>query len=210
MAVLRVPGRHQGAERRRHEPGPGVHLPGHLLRAGSEGRPSHRGAGPGDLRRLCVKAAHGPAPAHPRVQRAVRRRPHVDHRERGRHGRGRPAPGDQVLLPDAANPVQPGAGSRAESHRAVERPSAGELEAVHRQGLLRHRRPPVRKRRRDAPCLRGRLRHCLLRVRHARGQRHAVFRRPGQPGQAGAAGHQRRPGRAEGRPGRPQNARVEP
>ena len=31
VAVLRLPGRHQGAERRRHEPGPCVHLPGHLL-----------------------------------------------------------------------------------------------------------------------------------------------------------------------------------
>ena len=41
----------------------------------------------------------------PRVQRALRRRPHVDHRERGRHGGGRPSPGDQVLLPHAPDPV---------------------------------------------------------------------------------------------------------
>ena len=41
------------------------------------------------------------------------------------------------------HPVQPGARAGAQPHRAVERPPAGELEALYRQGLLRHRRPPV-------------------------------------------------------------------
>ena len=57
---------------------------------------------------------------------------------------------------------------------------------------MRHRRDPVRERRPDAPHLWGRLRHRLLRFRHAGGQADAVLRRAVQPAQAAAAGPQRR------------------
>ena len=113
VAVLWLPGGHQGAERRGHEPGPGEHVPGHLLRAGPGRRHAGRRGRPGADGPVRDEAADGPPPAHPRLQRAVRRRPHVDHRGGGRHGAGRPHPGDQKLFPGAAHPLRPGARPRA-------------------------------------------------------------------------------------------------
>ena len=54
-------------------------------------RRAHRGAGAGDHRRLRHQAAHRALPPHPRVRRAVLRRPHVGDRDDWRHGRGRPS-----------------------------------------------------------------------------------------------------------------------
>ena len=74
--------------------------------------------------------AHGAPPAHARIQRAVRRRPDVDHRGGRRHRRGRPPHGHQKQLPHAQHALQPESRGRAQPDRAVERAAARKLEAV--------------------------------------------------------------------------------
>ncbi len=138
VAVLRVPGRGQGAERRRHVAGP--HLDLHRLLRGARPRGGHphgvRGAG--NHRRLRHQVAHRPLPAHPRVRRAVLGRPAVGHRVPRGHGRGRAFARDQVHVPLPAHAVQLGPRARAEHDGAVERPTAPGLQGVLRQGLDRH------------------------------------------------------------------------
>ena len=58
VALFRLPGRGQGAERRRHVARPHDHVPGRLLRARPGGRGADRGTGAGDHRRLRHQAAH--------------------------------------------------------------------------------------------------------------------------------------------------------
>ena len=91
VALLRLPGGGEGAERRGHVAGADLDLPGRLLRAGPGRGRAHGGAGPGDHRRLRDQAAHRPLPAHSGVRRAVRRRPDLGHGVDRRHGRRRPA-----------------------------------------------------------------------------------------------------------------------
>ena len=95
VALLRLPGRGEGAERRRDVAGPLLDLPRHLLRARPRGGPAHRGAGAGDHRRLRHQAPHRPLPAHAGVRRAVRRRPDLGDRVHRRDGRRRPVAGHQ-------------------------------------------------------------------------------------------------------------------
>ena len=195
VALLRLPGGGEGAERRRHVAGPLLDLPRRLLRARPRRRPPHRGAGAGDRRRLRHQAAHRALPAHARVRRAVRRRSDLGHRVDRRHGRRRPLAGDEVQLPDAADPLQPRAGAGAQPHHLVLAAAAGRLPPLRRQGGDRHQRAAVRERRDHAPHLGRRRRHRLLRLADAGGQADAVLRRPGQPRQVPALRHQRRPRR---------------
>ena len=119
VAVHGLPRLDQGAERRGHEPGPGLDLPRRLPAARHRRRHAHRVSRPGAGRRLRHQAADGALPAHPRVRRAVLRRPDLGHRVDRRHGLRRPAAGDALLVPVPADPLQPGPGSRAEPHRPV-------------------------------------------------------------------------------------------
>ncbi len=63
VAVLRLPRGREGAERRRDVARPDVDVSRHLFRARSRRRRPHRGAGPGNHRRLRHQAAHRPVPA---------------------------------------------------------------------------------------------------------------------------------------------------
>ena len=76
---------------------------------------------PGARRRLRDQAADGALPAHPRVRRAVLRRPDLGHRVDRRHGLRRPAAGHPLVVPVPADAVQPGPGARAEPDRPVVR-----------------------------------------------------------------------------------------
>ena len=113
VAVLRLPRRGQGAERRRDVAGPHVDLPGHLPAAGSGRRPDHRDAGAGTDRRPGDQAAHRAVPAHPGVRLAVLRRPDLGDRIDRRDRRGRPAAGHPHVVPDAADALQPRPGARS-------------------------------------------------------------------------------------------------
>ena len=73
----------------------------------------------GDHGRFRAAPAYGAPPAYAGVQRAVRRRPDVDHRGSRRHRRGRPSHGYEEQLPHAQHPVQPERCRRAESDRSV-------------------------------------------------------------------------------------------
>ena len=68
VALLRLSGRREGTKRRGDVAGPDVDLPRHLLRARPGGRHPHRGAGPGNHRRLRHQAAHRPLSAHAGVR----------------------------------------------------------------------------------------------------------------------------------------------
>ena len=114
VAVLRLPRRREGAERRGDVARPDLDVPRHLLRARPRGGHAHRGAGAGDHRRLRHQAAHRPLPAHAGVRRAVRRRSHLGHRVDRRHGRRRPLAGDEDELPHPADALQPRSRARAE------------------------------------------------------------------------------------------------
>ena len=76
-----------------------------------------RSAGTG--RRLRHQAADRPVPAHPRIRRAVLRRPDLGDRVDRRHGRGRSPTGDPHQLPLPADPLQPRPRTGAEPDRAV-------------------------------------------------------------------------------------------
>ncbi len=65
VAVLRLPGRGEGAERRGHVAGPGLHLPRRVPAARPRLRCDHRGVRAGADRRLRHQAAHRPVPADP-------------------------------------------------------------------------------------------------------------------------------------------------
>ena len=67
MALLRLPRRREGTERRGDVAGPHLDVPRHLLRARPRGRHADRGAGAGDHRRLRHQAADRALPAHARV-----------------------------------------------------------------------------------------------------------------------------------------------
>ena len=66
-------------QRRCHQPGPHRYLPGYLHPAGSGQRHAGRSRRAGADRPVHHQAAAGAPPAHPGVQRAVRRRSHLDH-----------------------------------------------------------------------------------------------------------------------------------
>ena len=119
VALLRLPGRREGAERRRDVARPDVDVPRHLLRTGPRRGRAHRGAGAGDHRRLRHQAAHRPLPAHAGVRRAVRRRSDLGDGVDRRHGRRRPVAGDQDELPLSADALQPRSGAGAESDDLV-------------------------------------------------------------------------------------------
>ena len=59
-----------------------------------------------------------------------------------RHRRGRPHARDEKLLPHAAHALQPAPLPGAEPHGALGEAPAGKLEALRREGLLRHGRDP--------------------------------------------------------------------
>ena len=125
VAVLRLPGRREGAERRGDVARPDHDVPRHLLRARSRGGHAHRVAGAGDHRRLRHQAAHRPLPAHAGVRRSLRRRSHLGHRVDRRHGRRRPLAGDEEQLPHPADALQPRSRARAEPHHLVHAAPAG-------------------------------------------------------------------------------------
>ena len=114
VAVLRLPGRGQGAERRRHVAGPDLDVPGHLFRARSRRRRPDRRAGAGDRRRLRHQAAHRPVSADSGVRRALRRQSHLGDRVDRRHGRRRPIAHDEDELPPPADALQPRSRAGAE------------------------------------------------------------------------------------------------
>ena len=121
MAVLRLPGRREGAERRGDVARPDHDVPRRLLRARSRGGHAHRVAGAGDPRRLRHQAAHRPLPAHAGVRRSVRRRSHLGDGVDRRHGRRRPRARDEEQLPHPADALQPRSRPRAEPHDLVHR-----------------------------------------------------------------------------------------
>ena len=102
---------------------------------------------PGADRRLRDEAPRRAVPAHPRVRRAVLRRPDLGHRVARRHRRRRPSAGHEDLVPLPADALQPRAGAGAEPDRAVVAAAAGRLQALLRPGVDRHLRDPVRVRR---------------------------------------------------------------
>ncbi len=155
------------------------------------GGPPHRGASPGDHRRLRHQAPHRAVPPHAGIRRAVRRRPDLGDGVHRRHGRRRPLAGHEDELPDAPDALQPGARAGAQPHHLVLAAAARGIPAVRGEGRDRHQRAPVRERRDHAAHLGRRRRHRLLRVAHAGGQADAVLRGPGQPRQVPALRHQR-------------------
>ena len=149
--------------------------------------------------------AHEPPAPHPGVQRALRRRPHLDHRVPRRHGPRWPHARHQDHFPRAPHAREPRPRARAEHDRPLGPGSAPGLEGLLRPRLHRHRLRAVRERRPHARALRRRLRHRLLRLRHDHRQGHAVLRRPRQPPQGPPHGPQRRPRGNQGQAGRPQD-----
>ncbi len=107
VALLRLPRRGEGAERRRDVARPDLDLPRRLPRARPRGRRPHRDRGAGARRRPGHQAADRALPAHPGVRRPVLRRPDVGDRVDRRHGRGRAPARDPDVLPVPADPVQP-------------------------------------------------------------------------------------------------------
>ena len=91
VALLRLPGRREGAERRGDVARPLLDFPRHLLRTGPQGGPTDRGAGSGDHRRLRHQAPDRAIPPDPGVRRALRRRSHLGDGVHRRHGGRRPA-----------------------------------------------------------------------------------------------------------------------
>ena len=202
VALLRLPGGGEGAERGRHVARADVDVPRRLLRAGPPGGRPHRGEGTGDRRRLRDQAAHRPLPADTRVRRALRRRPDVGHRVDRGHGRRRPAARHEDELPLPADALQPRPGAGAEPDGAVLAASPRGLPALRREGRDRHELDPVRERRDHPPLLGRRRGDRLLRLADARRQADAVLRRSREPRQVPALRHQRRPRRGERRAGR--------
>ena len=201
MALLRLPGRGEGAERRRDVARAHLDLPRRLLRARPRGRRAHRGAGAGDRRRLRDQAADRALPAHARVRRAVRGRPDLGDRVDRRDGRRRPAARHEDELPLPADALQPRPGAGAEPDRALLAAPARGLPALRREGRDRDELDPVRERRDDPPLLGRRRGDRLLRLADAGRQADAVLRRPRQPRQVPALRDQRRPRRDERRAG---------
>ena len=146
VALLRLPRRGQGAERRRDVARPHLDLPRHLHRARSRGGHAHRSAGAGDDRRLRHQAAHRPLPAHAGVRRALRRRSDLGDGIHRRHGRRRAHARHPDELPLPAHALQSRPGARAESHHLVLAASAGRLPRLCGQGRHRHQRAAVRER----------------------------------------------------------------
>ena len=203
MAVLRLPGRGEGAERRRDVAGPHVDVPRRVPPARPRRGPDHRDRGTGADRRPGDQAADRAVPAHAAVRHPVLGRSDLGHRVDRRHGRGRAHARHPHVVPVPAHPLQPGACPGTEPHRAVERRSARGVQALLRGGLDRHVGDPVRERRAGPPPVRRRRRDRLLRVGDARGQADAVLRRPRQPREDAALRDQRRARRGQRRAGGP-------
>ena len=120
VAVLRLSGCGEGAERRRDVARAHLDVPRRLHRARPRGRRDHRAAGAGADRRLRHQAAHRPVPAHAGVRRAVLRRPDLGDGVDRRHGRGRSFSRHEELVPLPADPLQPRSGARAEHDGVLE------------------------------------------------------------------------------------------
>ena len=108
VAVFRLPGRRQGAERRRHVARPGVDLPRYLPAAGSRRRHDRRNRSAGDDRRFRHQAAYRALPAHAGIRRLVCRRPDLGDRIHRRHGRRRARARHAHQLPLPADALYPG------------------------------------------------------------------------------------------------------
>ena len=113
----------------------------------------------------------------------------------GGMGAGRPSAGDANRASASCTRWKPRPGAGAEPDRAVVGKPAAGLQGLLRADLDRDLVDPVRERRSDAALLGRRLRHRLLRLRHADRQADAVLRRPRQSRQDAALRHQRRPRR---------------
>ena len=111
--------------RRRDEHRPALRLLRRLRRARPRRRPPHRGGRAGGHRRAGHQAAHRPVPAHHRLRPDLLRRPLLGHLVRRRLRRRRPHPGDEDVVPAAADAAQPRPGARAEHHRLLGRGAAG-------------------------------------------------------------------------------------
>jgi formate C-acetyltransferase len=85
VALLRLPRRREGAERRRDVARAARRRSSTSTSSATSPRAPHRGAGPGARRRLRDQAADRALPAHARVRRAVLRRPDLGHRVDRRH-----------------------------------------------------------------------------------------------------------------------------
>ncbi len=175
--VLCVSRRHQGGERRGDVDRSHLDLPRHLHRARPAGRRARRGRRAGAVGPAGAETADRSLPAHPRLRRAVQRRPLLGDRMRRRHRSERTVAGDQEQLPHAAHAHQPWAGAGAQHHGAVVEGPAGEFQAVLRQGQQGNLVAAVRERRPHAAPLGRRLRHRLLRLGDAARQADAVLRR---------------------------------
>ena len=143
----------------------------------------------------------------PEYDELVRGRSHLGHRVDWRHGRRRPAAGNQNELSLSANALQPRPGAGTESDDLVFAASAGWISQFRRQSSDRHQFHPIRKRRNHAPHLGRRWRHRLLCFADAGGQADAVLRRPRQPRQVPALRHQWRPRRNHRQTGGPDHGR---
>ena len=129
--LLRLPGRHQRAGRRRHEPRPGQHLPGYLSGARPAGGHADRVPGAGADGRFCASSSAWRVMLRtPEYNELFAGRSHVDYRGAGRHGYGRPHAGHPQHLPHAAHAVQPRALRRAEPDRSLVPPAARRLPAL--------------------------------------------------------------------------------
>ena len=182
--------------------GPLLDFPRHLLRTGPQGGPTDRGAGSGDHRRLRHQAPDRAIPPDPGVRRALRRRSHLGDGVHRRDGGRRPVVGHQDQLPDASDPLQPGAGAGAQPDHLVLRTTPRRLPAVRGEGGDRHQLAAVRERRDHAANVGRRWRRRLLRVTDAGRKADAVLRSASQPCQVPTLRHQRRPRRDQRQAGR--------
>ena len=204
MAILRLPRRRQGTERRGHVARPHLDVSRHLFRARPGRRHADRGAGAGDHRRLCHQAADRALPAHARVRRAVCRRPYLGDGVDRRHGRRRAPAGDQNQLPVSAHAARTSARRRnPTSPSGIRRGCRTISDATRPKSPSQTQCAAIRERLSDARCVGRRRRDRLLRLAHARGQADAVLRRTREPRQVPALRHQRRARRNQRQTGRP-------